>query len=200
MLVEFIKSVIVGICAAAPLGPVAALVIQKTLLYGRKTGFVTGCGSGIIDILYASIGVFALGLVDRFLVENSSWISLLGGAIVCLVGILMLFRDPFKKLKQRDERIGGMSPSYPLQAALFSIANPGALVLMLGLVALFGIGENKTVSILGVSTGVVSWWFLFSYIIARFGKKFNINALVLINKILGAAVAIFGVIWIIKAL
>ena len=199
MLTEFLKSILVGICAAAPLGPVAALVIQKTLCYGHKTGFVTGLGSAVVDMLYATIGIFAIGLVEAFIEENTEWITIVGGLLVAGVGLYMALRDPFRKFKASGEALGHLSPSYPLQAALFSVANPGALLLMLALVALFGIGDDKLVSLAGIAVGLIVWWFLFSFLVSKFRSKFNINTLVFINKVLGWAVIIFGIVWIVKA-
>lgn len=199
MLAEFLKSILVGICAAAPLGPVAALVIQKTLCYGRRAGFVTGLGSALVDLAYATIGIFAIGFIEQFIKENTGWISIVGGFLIIGVGVFMAMRDPFRKLKEKDESFGHLSASYPLQAALFSLANPGALVVMLALVALYGIGDYKLVCIAGVMVGLAIWWFSLSYIVSRFRKRFNINTLVIINKILGWGVAIFGIVWIIKA-
>lgn len=199
MLADFLKSILVGICAAAPLGPVAALVIQKTLCYGRRSGFVTGLGSAAIDLIYATISVFTIGFVGKFVKDNSILLSTVGGALVMCVGAFMLWKDPFRKLKHRDEKLGQMSAYFPLQAALFSLANPAAVLVMMALVALYGVGEYKLMSILGVAVGLSSWWFFFSYVVFRFRKHFNINTLVIINKILGGAVVIFGIVWILKA-
>lgn len=198
MLTEFLKSILVGLCAAAPLGPVAALVIQKTLCYGRKAGFVTGMGSAMADLLYAVIGVFAVGIVENFINDNTEWISIAGGVLIIAVGMLMALRDPFHKAKEKDEVFGKISASFPLQAFLISLANPGALVLMLALVALFGIGECKPVCLGGVLVGLSIWWFSLSYIVSKFRNRFNINTLVIINKLLGWGISIFGIVWIVK--
>lgn len=198
MLAEFLKSILVGICAAAPLGPVAALVIQKTLCYGRRAGFVTGLGSAFVDILYALIGVFALGIITSFLEQNSVIIEVIGGVLIAAVGVFMALRDPFRGMKELDKSVEKLSPSFPLQAAGFSLANPGALILMLGLLALFGVGDDKLITLAGVIVGLLVWWFLFSYLVSKFRRFFNINSLVMANKIIGAAVVIFGVVWVIK--
>lgn len=198
MLAEFLKSILVGICAAAPLGPVAALVIQKTLCFGRRAGFVTGLGSAAVDLMYATISIFAIGFVEKFIQDNTEWISIVGGALIIWIGVFMALKDPFRNLKNKEEA-ARLSPSFPLQAALFSLANPAALVVMMALVALYGIGDCKLVCIAGVLIGLATWWFILSYIVSRFRKHFNINTLVMINKIFGWAVAIFGTVWIVKA-
>ena len=45
MLLDILKGFIVGICASVPLGPIAILVIQKSLSEGHKSGFLAGLGA-----------------------------------------------------------------------------------------------------------------------------------------------------------
>lgn len=199
MLAEFVNSVLVGICAAAPLGPVAALVIQKTLCYGRRAGFVTGCGSALVDVLYSVIGVFALGLVQRLIDRYTLFIEIAGGATVAAVGLFMALRNPFRGMQRRGQASSRMSASFPIQGLVFSLANPGALILMLGLLAIFNTGGDKLLTLCGVAVGTVLWWFVFTWGVSKFRRFFNMNTLVLINRIIGIAVAIFGSIWIARA-
>ena len=42
MFISILKAFIIGICASAPIGPIAILVIQKSLSKGHKAGFITG--------------------------------------------------------------------------------------------------------------------------------------------------------------
>ncbi len=53
MLIDILKSYLIGICAAAPLGPIAILVLQKTLHYGHRGGFTSALGSTLVDTTYA---------------------------------------------------------------------------------------------------------------------------------------------------
>lgn len=57
MLLEILKAFIIGICASAPLGPVAILVLQKSICYGHKAGFTTGLGASLVDTAYAIISI-----------------------------------------------------------------------------------------------------------------------------------------------
>ena len=59
MLLDIIKGFIVGLCASVPMGPVAILVVQKTLNKGRSAGFVAGLGATVVDTIYAIIALFA---------------------------------------------------------------------------------------------------------------------------------------------
>ena len=40
MVLDILKGFLVGICASAPLGPIAIFVIQKSLSEGHKSGFI----------------------------------------------------------------------------------------------------------------------------------------------------------------
>ena len=43
-LTVFIKGIIVGIVITAPIGPVGALVVQRTINEGRAAGIISGLG------------------------------------------------------------------------------------------------------------------------------------------------------------
>lgn len=200
MLVEYAKSILVGLAASIPLGPVVMLVIRKTVQHGRRAGFVTGIGAALVDTMYAVIGVLALAVISHFVEAHSYLIAVVGGFVVTVIGIIMAFRDPFKGMREKSEVVDRASASYTVQGLMLSLANPGALVLMLALIAFFRVGmTSRILTVAGVLTGALVWWWLFSYLIHRFVKKLNINTLVVINKITGIGVAIFGVIWIVRA-
>ena len=67
MLLEILKAFIIGICASAPLGPVAILVLQRTICYGQKAGFATGLGASLVDTAYAIISIFAWAFAQNFI-------------------------------------------------------------------------------------------------------------------------------------
>ena len=46
----FLKGLIIGIIASAPMGPVGILCIQRTLQKGRSYGIVTGAGAALSDL------------------------------------------------------------------------------------------------------------------------------------------------------
>ncbi len=200
MMLVFAKAVLTGLVASIPLGPVAMVVLRKTVQHGRRAGFVTGVGAACVDSLYAAIGVLAIAVISRFVEAHHYFITVFGGFVVAAVGTAMAFRDPFKGMKEKSEIVRKTSASYTAQGAMFSLANPGALVLMLALVGFFKLGgEGKLLAVAGVLVGGLIWWWLFSYLVNRFVKNLNINTLVMINKITGVGVAIFGVIWILRA-
>ena len=89
MMLEIIKAFIVGICASAPLGPIAILVIQKSLSGGHKAGFIAGLGACVVDTLYAVVAIFALAVVQEFLLAHQNIILIVGGLVVARLGVSM---------------------------------------------------------------------------------------------------------------
>ena len=79
MIVDVLKAFAIGICASAPLGPAAILVLQKSLSYGHRAGFYTGLGATTIDTTYATLSIFALAWTQDFINTYEYTIYLIGG-------------------------------------------------------------------------------------------------------------------------
>ena len=73
-----ITGVIVGFLVAAPVGPVAVLCIQRTLLDGRVVGYASGFGAALGDAVFGGLAVFSVAAVEGFLLDNRTAIQLLG--------------------------------------------------------------------------------------------------------------------------
>ena len=198
ILFDMLKGFLVGICASAPLGPVAILVIQKSLSKGHKSGFVSGLGATVADSTYAMIAIFALAIVQKFIEAHQSMILLAGGIVLVAVGVSMAFSNPFKN-KKRRKRDMTASPKDFGQAVAMAFSNPGAVFIMLALFAFFGLANDAPHTwrvapiILSVSAGSVTYWFCMSWLISRFSTKISMKTVVWINRIAGALVVIVGV-------
>ncbi len=196
MLMDILKGFLIGICASAPLGPIAILVIQKTLSNGQKAGFLTGLGACFVDTIYAAIAIFALAFAQEFLGAHEVLILIVGGLVVAGMGGAMTFKDPFRKVKEED------STSYSLrdflQAVFMGISNPGAILVIFALFAFFGIEpgpQDFSVApvILAVSAGSASYWFGFSWGFSHLRKNFKFSTLLWISRIAGVIVMIIGI-------
>ena len=82
MLVDMLKGFLVGVCASAPIGPIAILVVQKSLSKGHKAGFISGLGASVVDTFYAFIAIFALAFAQKFIDDHQNLILLAGGAVL----------------------------------------------------------------------------------------------------------------------
>ena len=99
MLIDILKAFLIGICASAPLGPIAIFVIHKSLSRGHIPGFLTGLGATFVDVVFSIIAIFSYALAEQFIHENEVIILIVGGIIVLGLGASMTFQDPFRKYK-----------------------------------------------------------------------------------------------------
>ena len=190
MFLDLVKGFLVGVCASAPIGPIAILVVQKSLSKGHKAGFVSGLGASVVDTFYASIAIFALAFAQKFIEDHQNLILLVGGAVLMAVGISMAVSDPFRKMKADGEST--VSPKDFGQAVAMGLSNPMAVFVMFTLFAFFGLADdaphNWSVApiILSVSLGSVTYWFSMSWLLSRFRSNFRMRTIVWISRITGA--------------
>lgn len=197
-----LKGVLIGICAAVPLGPVAMLVIQKTLTDGRKAGFSCGLGCSLADTIFAAISGFALYTVSQFLETHTKVIQIIGGVILLVVGMLMFFSRIREPEQRRAHSYDAMNF---VKAMMMCLTNPGALAIMLGLYAFFHVDISlvskffRILTLVAVCAGSVSYWYVFSHLIAKLGYRFHFSILVMLNRVFGVIVTILGAGLMIKA-
>ena len=197
MMLDILKGLLIGICASVPLGPIAILVLQKSLSEGHRAGFMAGLGACLVDTLYAVIAMFALAFAESFIEDHRILIMVGGGIIVILLGCSMAFKDPFRKMKEEHQ-----TPSYSLkdffQAVIMGISNPGAIFVIFALFAFFGIQLEPhdfrvAPILLSLSGGSALYWFLFSWAFSRFRKNFKLSTLLWLNSAEGVIVIIIGI-------
>ena len=197
MFIDMLKGFLVGVCASAPIGPVAILVVQKSLSKGRNAGFVSGLGASVMDTIYASIAIFALAFAQNLIERHQNLILFVGGVVLIIVGISMAFSDPFRKMK--SELVSEASPKDFGQAFIMALSNPMAIFVMFTLFAFFGLANDEPHNwrvapiILSVSLGSVSYWFTMSWLLSRFRKRFKIRTILWISRITGTIVVIIGI-------
>lgn len=197
MLLDIIKAFIVGICASAPIGPIAILVIQKSLSGGHKAGFIAGLGACVVDTIYAVAAIFALAVVQEFIYTHQNIILIVGGIVVAMLGVSMSFSDPFRKVKKNS----GSSVSLTdfMQSLIMGFSNPGAVFVILALFAFFGLADESPHNwsvmpiILSVSAGSVLYWFCVTWLLSHFRKKFEIRTILWINRVTGAIIILIGI-------
>ena len=203
MIIEVLKSMLVGVCAAAPVGPVLIMILQRTMCHGRKAGVIAGAGSAAADTVWATLGVFALALVQNFVDTHQGLILAIGGLLIAVIGFTMFFKDSTgdlgKEQPSAKRRIG-----FAVQTFLSAMSNPAALAVMLALLAMFKLdATNATIPvwmvIIGVGLGEFLYWALITFLVSKF-LKVTAKTLKIISKVAGAAVVGIGIFLAIKGL
>lgn len=201
MIIDILKALLVGVCAAVPVGPVLIMVLQRTLRHGRRAGVACGAGSAAADTLWATLGVFALALVQGFVATHSGWIMAIGGVLITIIGCLMFFKDSGSDL---ESDVAAPKTGFALQTFGSAMSNPAALAVMLALLASFQL-DNAHASIpvwlvlIGVFAGEFCYWLLVTFLVSRF-IKVTPRTIRILSKVAGVAVAAIGVFIIVKGI
>lgn len=200
MIVNFLKGIFVGLCASIPLGPVGILCIQRTLSKGKASGFFTGLGAAASDTLFAALALLSLSFVNRLLEDYRDWVMIIGGIIVIIFGAVLFFNNPVKQIKRLKSGNKVYWKDF-FSTVLMTLTNPGAFFLMLGILAFVGInvGEEGSLNIIavtlaGITTGAILWWYTLTTSINLFRNKLRLKQLVMVNKVSGILIAILGMI------
>jgi threonine/homoserine/homoserine lactone efflux protein len=206
ILLDTLKGFLVGICASAPMGPIAILVVQKTLSKGQKAGFFTGLGASVVDTIYALIAIFALAFAQSFIHAHENIIYLAGGTILVGIGLSMALSNPFRRRKKAEEKKSNFSSTDFLQAIAMGISNPMAIFVIFALFGFVGITNDDPTSwnvapiILSVSAGTVCYWLFLSWALSHFRDKFSLRTILWLSRVMGAIVVIIGLVLVGKGL
>jgi len=197
---DFISGIIVGLGASIPLGPVAVLCIQRTLSKGHTSGLMTGFGAATCDTFFAAISLLGISFIEDFIKNQQYEVMFIGGIIVAVFGIFVFRTNPVKQIKKvragYDRRKKRYWADY-FSANLMTVTNPGAFLFMLGMMTFVGVEssspELSSVIILGVLFGTSSWWLFLTAIINKCRNWFRLRQLLILNRISGIAIMIFGI-------
>ncbi len=197
----FFKGILIGLLFGVPVGAVGAMIVQRTWENGIKAGLLTGMGSSIADCIYAAIGVFGLTIVSDFLLQYQTAIHLVGGTIVLLMGIRLLFR------KEEAAKIPTVSGRLQMFLSSFAvgITNPAAILTFLFAFSWFGIAGNSTKEnewpvVLGVFIGTYLWWGGLTAVVVLARKKKRADSFRKMNRIFGMVLSLFGILVFIQAI
>ncbi len=191
-----IKGLLVGLVFGVPAGAVGVLTIQRALSHGFWAGFLTGLGSSAADVLYVCAGVFGLTVISDFLLKWQTPISLAGGALIVIMGV-MVFRG---RTKTRGEAQDQASlPACFASAFAIAITNPATILSFLVAFASLGIGQVSTVAqggrvVAGILLGTGCWWGLLAGIASRFRERMSEKLYRNLNRILGVLLILFGLV------
>jgi threonine/homoserine/homoserine lactone efflux protein len=200
-----LKGLLIGFSIAAPVGPIGVLCIRRTLASGRLYGLVSGLGAATADAVYGSIAGFGLTLISSFLLNQQTWIRLIGGAFLCYLGIKTLLARPLDEIPEGEEQAHTLSSrNNELLSDYFStffltLTNPltilsfSAIFAGLGLGAASGDYTSAGMLVGGVFLGSASWWFILSFGISLFRHRLGQGAMRWVNRVSGSIILGFGI-------
>jgi len=191
----FLKGLIIGLSIAVPVGPIGILCIRRTLTQGRIIGFLSGLGAATADALYGAMAGFGLTFLSNFLIGHRSWLHLIGGALLCILGVKTFLSKP----AEQGAAIDGDSLWHAYLSTFFlTLTNPMTILFFVAVFAGLGVvsaGDHYVsagIMVSGVFIGSAMWWLLLSGFTGILQGLFNVKRLQWLNRISGLIIILFG--------
>jgi threonine/homoserine/homoserine lactone efflux protein len=188
-----IQGLILGFSIAAPVGPIGVLCIRRTLAEGRLAGFLSGLGAATADMFYGSIAAFGLTALTDVLVDQQTWLRLVGGLFLVYLGIRTFLTKPADHAA--SAKGSGLLGAY-FATLVLTLTNP---MTILSFTAMFaGMQFNLTGNgaalalVLGVFLGSAAWWLTLSLLVGIFRERFTPAWMQWVNRFSGAIILVFG--------
>lgn len=204
-MIFFFKALAIGFAIAAPVGPIGALCIQRTLKRGLPAGLAVGLGAALADGTYGAVAAFGLVSVMDFFVAWQDVLKIGGGMFLILLGIkaILIHADtgpapkrpalPFLAPGGRLGLAGEVVTTYAL-----TLTNPMTILSFIAIFAGLGLmhaGGETAMSVglaVGVFVGSALWWVLLSGLVTAIRGRIPDTALPWINRFAGALLIGFG--------
>lgn len=192
LLVLFAKSLALGLAVAAPLGPIGALCVNRTLERGFRAGVAGGFGTALADAVYAVVAATGFAVFAAGLARIDPVLRIGGGAFMLWLGWRSLRpRGPARAAETGSGALGTTAATF-----LLTLANPmtaltfAALFAGLGLAAVPG-GEAVVVG--GVFLGSMLWWIALSGGVALARERLPAGFARWTARASGALLILFGI-------
>ncbi len=191
----FLKGLIIGIAIAAPLGPIGALCIRRTLHQGRLSGIVSGLGAALADSIYGFIAAFGVTLVSNGLVEHRFWLRLIGSLFLLYLGIRTLKAST--SLQEVPSKLEDLVGDF-FSTFLLTLANPitiltfGVIFTEFGLKNLEHSPTSGHIMVLGVFLGSATWWAFLCGMVGKIRAYITPGFLRGVNLVSGSVILAFA--------
>jgi threonine/homoserine/homoserine lactone efflux protein len=198
----FVKGLIVGFCLAAPVGPIAALCVQRTIAKSWLSGLISGLGAAAADGLYGAVAAFGATIISEFLINERNWLQRIGGVILILMGLRLLLSKPKPQDSVNGNGSRGLTGDF-LSTLMLTLTNPMTFIAFAAVFTTMGIGVVRGRPILtaellgGVFLGSALWWIILCGGAHLLRRHFDFRKLVTINRATGVFVIAVGVVYVI---
>jgi threonine/homoserine/homoserine lactone efflux protein len=198
----FIKSVVMGLSIAVPVGPIGMLCIQRSLSRGFQAGFATGIGAACADALYGLLGALGVaGIVTAFPALTVA-LKIGGGAFLVWLAASIARQAPAASAPP-----GGLPRTTVLRDFLttfgLTLSNPMTILSFVGIFAALGplagteagaMGPTVALMVAGVFLGSAMWWLCLSSASAALRTRMSLTFMHRLSRVSAVVIAVFGAI------
>lgn len=168
----FFKGLMIGLAIAAPIGPMGALCIQRTLAHGFAAGFAGGMGTAVADAGFATAAALGFAAFSSVVERITLPLGLIGGGFLLWLAWRGWPRGevslaPAARVKGEARGLGG----FFLTTFALTVTNPPTILLFAAIFAGLGLASAPSAAaagalIGGVFLGSAGWWAFLAGLVA----------------------------------
>jgi threonine/homoserine/homoserine lactone efflux protein len=187
------KSAAVGLAVAAPVGPMSLLCMRRTMTEGWRRGLAIGAGIAVGDGLYAAVAALGLAGVTAFASAHQSMLHLAAGLFLLWLGLVSLRRRGAEPAPAKR----GTTFAAFWQSVLLTLTNPPTIIMFAAVFAALapkaGLGTGEAaVTVAGVFGGSLAWWCAVVAVVSSLRQAIGPAVRRWIDRLVGAALVVFG--------
>lgn len=190
----------IGIAAAAPIGPVNILVIQRALHRGMWSALALGFGAALGDAVFALVAAFGLTALKILMNSHQDPLRLAGGLIMIGFGVFVWrsaphLNDPGRKVPLVHHMV--------IATFTMTVTNPATILWFaatFGSIGFKAIGHATSVELInsaklvgGVFLGSILWWLSISSLAVWAKGRLADRHLLIFNHISAIVLIFFGI-------
>ena len=206
-----LKGILTGFILSIMIGPVFFLLLETSIRKGVRAAIAFDVGVLLSDLIYILIALVFYAQVTKITSgEYAHIISIVGGIILIIFGLVTLLRKPKEDAKETDKALSSTKKDLillGLKGFLLNIANPGVIFYWITVIALGADGKKNASEAIDEST----YWYILIIMVTFFAvdllkilgaKKLRPfiteNVLLGLNRLIGLIIIGTGVLLVIK--
>ena len=192
----FLRTLLIGLAVAAPVGAMGVLCIQRTLADGWRAGMATGLGIATADAAFAAVAAFGVSAVSQWLVAAQTPLRIIGGLTLIWLGVRAFLATP--RTGETPTSPAGGGRRYATAVGL-TLTNPMTIIAFAGIFAGAGLAAQPgvataAVATLGVAIGSLAWWLALVSGVFAVRHTVSPRVVVIVNRASGVLLVAFGVV------
>lgn len=201
-LVLFSKACVLGCMVAIPVGPVALLIIQRSLSVSHMAGFFTGLGAALADGVFGFLAALGLAALIGEVEFARPFLRPLGSLALAVMGVHFFFQSP-PKLVAEEVLSGRYQRRFwwdTISAFFLTLMNPTTIIAFAVLFAGSDLipEDPKKIQYLEVAAGVfvgsLIWWVVLGAVARPIKKRMNPVTVHRVLQMIGVALVVLALV------
>ena len=190
----FLQGMGFGLAVAAPVGPMSLLCMRRTLSQGWRQGLATGAGIATGDAVYACVAVAGLAGLSQFMLAHERPLHFAAGLFLLYLGL----RTAFARRRDDDATAPRIGTARAFAGAvLLTLTNPPTIVMFAAIFASMAPPDgfapgSAAATVGGVMAGSMLWWCGVVSGVSAVRHAIGQRTRRWIDRVAGAALALFG--------